>query len=176
MIIVLGMYYKKPLQICLEGRDEVVRIPTDPVDLEQVVTDEMQQYFDDLIEAMERYDGIGIAANQVGQSLQVFVIHKDYTPSGEHLVVINPRMASRSDKTQSMEEGCLSVPGVFGSVERAAKVRIKGYGRDGKRLDIKARGMLARILQHEYDHLQATVFIDKATGLYERPSALEKRG
>jgi len=169
---VCDMKYASPLQICLEGRDDVVRIKTQEVPTDQILTDEMQSYFDELIQTMLQYDGIGIAANQAGQSWQVFVVHKDYSPTGEHLVVINPRMVSMSERTHTMEEGCLSVPGVYGGVERASKVRLKGLGRDGAVLDLKSKGMLARILQHEYDHLQAVVFIDKATHLSDRKHSM----
>lgn len=172
MVLLVSMHYDRPLQICLEGRDPIVRTPAAPVPETDIAAADMQQYFDDLIEAMLRYEGIGIAANQVGQGLQAFVVHADYAPAGEHLVVINPRMVSMSARTQSMEEGCLSVPGVYGTVERASKVRLKGIGRGGELIDLKAKGMLARILQHEFDHLQATVFIDKATDFTERKRSL----
>ncbi len=166
------MKYKKPLTICLEGRDKSVRTVGRSIEESAIASPEMQPFYDDLIEAMIRYDGIGIAANQVGYPLQIFVIHKDYAPDGEHLVLINPRIVSSSAKLAEMDEGCLSVPGVFGPVDRFTKVRVKARLRDGSSIDIKAKGMLARILQHEADHLVAKVFIDRAHSLEERQHPL----
>jgi peptide deformylase len=130
-----------------------------------------QRLFDDLIEAMIRYNGIGIAAVQVGVLKRVIVIHEDYTDDHEHLVLLNPRLVSAASKTSVMEEGCLSVPGVFGPVERPTKVRVKGVNRRGEAVDLKAKGMLARILQHELDHLEGVLFIDRASAVYDRNQA-----
>lgn len=125
-------------------------------------TPEMQEFFDQLIEAMIRYDGIGIAAPQVGHCVRVCIIHKQYSETPEHLVLINPRIVSTSERTYRLDQGCLSVPGTYGPVVRPAKVRVKAYTRTGAPVDIKAKGMYAQVLQHELDHLDGILFIDKA--------------
>ena len=142
--------------------DEAVRDISKEVTLKELESDKMQQFIDELVDAMERFDGIGIAACQVGHTVRIFVVDKHYSKTDEHLVFINPRLVSLSEKKNTMEEGCLSVPGVYGPIERATKVRVKALDRNGKSLDIKAKGMYARILQHESDHLEGVLYIDKA--------------
>jgi len=135
------------------------------VPADKIASDEMQTFYDEMIESMILANGIGIAATQVGRPIRAFVVSKEYTENGDHLVLINPRLAGTSKKMFELDQGCLSVPGVTGPVERPAKVRIKGFLRDGSKADIKAKGMLAQILQHELDHLDATLFIDKSPHL-----------
>lgn len=147
-------------------RDASVRQISTEISLKELASKEMQTFLDDLIQAMIDYRGIGIAATQVGRTIQAIVIEneyvKEYVDGDEHLVLINPRIASQSKKTSLLEAGCLSVPGVSGTNERSAKVRVKALLRDGTPIDIKARGMLAHILQHEIDHLNGILFIDTA--------------
>lgn len=165
-------YTHSQLTICIDGRDPVVRIPSSEIDPAEISTPEMQQFFDDLIEAMIRYDGIGIAAPQVGYTTQAVVIHaeyaKEYTGTNEHLILVNPRIVSASDKTKQMEEGCLSVPGKYGVTDRARKVRLKALDRYGNAVDIKTKTFLARILQHEVEHLHGILYIDEALEVYDR--------
>lgn len=156
-------------QIRIVDKDPEVRQLSTDADISTITAPKMQEFYDGLIEAMIRYDGIGIAAPQLGFNTRVVVISKDYSDTDEHQVLINPRLVSTSEKTYVVEQGCLSVPGLFGPVKRPAKVRVKAYGRDGKPLDIKAKGMYACILQHEIDHLNAILFIDKAEYTVPRP-------
>lgn len=146
-------------------KDPEVRTVSADIAIEDIAQKKWQQYFDDLIEAMIRYNGIGIASCQVGRNIRVIVISKEYTKDAEHTVMINPRLVSTSARTTLMEEGCLSVPKIYGPVKRFTKVRVKGWYRDGRPFDIKAKGMLARIFQHELDHLEGTLFIDTAVRL-----------
>jgi peptide deformylase len=115
----------------------------------------------DLVEDMEKTlreaKGLGLAANQVGVLQKVFVYH-DGTSLG---VLINPRIVSASGE-QTGIEGCLSVPGLQGEVKRANEVVLKGMDLSGKTVRIKAEGLLARVFQHELDHLNGTLFIDRA--------------
>jgi peptide deformylase len=151
--------------------DSEVREMCADADPTTITSAKMQEFYDAMIEAMIRYDGIGIAAPQLGYTTRVIVVSKTYTGTPEDLVLINPRLVSTSEKTAVVEQGCLSVPGVFGPVTRPAKVRVKALGRDGKPLDIKAKGMYACILQHEIDHLNGVLFIDKADYLVEQPKS-----
>lgn len=153
-----------------------VRTPSTKISADDLRLTSMQKFIDELIDAMIRFQGIGIAAPQVGHCIQIIILHKDYTKTTGHLVVVNPRLVYSSSKTNHMEEGCLSVPGIYGSVARATKVRVKGWDRHGKSFDCKAKGMLAKIFQHEIDHLAGVLFIDRASKTHnEIPSAIAAR-
>ena len=115
---------------------------------------------DDMAETMYKANGVGLAAPQVGESIQVVVIDV-----GEGLIeLINPEIV-RMEGTETDSEGCLSVPEIYGDVERAAKVSVKYLNRQGKNHRITATGLLARCLQHEIDHLHGRLFIDIAQNL-----------
>lgn len=110
---------------------------------------------------MDENDGIGLAANQIGLEWRLFVgKHKN-----RFYAIFNPEIVKTSKETSVLEEGCLSVPGVYGLVNRPEKITLVGQDRNGKKIKIKARGLLARIFQHEVDHLNGRLFIDKAANL-----------
>ena len=107
--------------------------------------------------------GVGLAANQIGKDLQIFVI--DAKLAEEHKVpdaYINPEMNEFSRDKDEMEEGCLSLPGFWHQIKRSKKVRLKALDEHGTKIKLKARGFLARVLQHEYDHLQGMLIKDRA--------------
>ncbi|MEK7498277.1 MAG: peptide deformylase [Patescibacteria group bacterium] len=107
-------------------------------------------------------NGIGLAANQIGEECKMFVaVH-----AGKFYTLINPEIIKSSAEEEEAEEGCLSVPMIYGPVKRAAKVIIQGTDMRGKVVKIKAVGLLARIFQHEIDHLNGKLFIDRAASLY----------
>jgi peptide deformylase len=110
-----------------------------------------------LTETMIQEDGIGIAAPQVGESIRLVIINQKDKP----LIMINPRIITKSIRTEIAEEGCLSVPGVFGMVKRAKKIKATALDASGKQYVLKAEGLLARVIQHEVDHLNGILFIDK---------------
>ena len=115
---------------------------------------------DDMAETMYKANGVGLAAPKVGESIQVVVIDV-----GEGLIeLVNPEIV-RMEGTETDSEGCLSVPEIYGDVERAAKVSVKYLNRQGKNHRITATGLLARCLQHEIDHLHGRLFIDIAQNL-----------
>ena len=117
---------------------------------------------DDMAETMYKANGVGLAAPQVGKSVQVVTIDV-----GEGLIeLVNPQIV-RKEGTEVGQEGCLSVPGIYGEVERAAKVTVEFLNRRGKRHRITATGLLARCLQHEIDHLHGRLFIDIALNLHK---------
>ncbi|MCW1929910.1 MAG: peptide deformylase [Candidatus Kerfeldbacteria bacterium] len=155
-----------PKKLLIHTVDKNIEVRTQCAEIQHpetsVRTPEMQEFFDQLIEAMIRYNGIGIAAPQVGHCVRICVIHKEYTETPDHLILINPRIVSLSERTFRLEQGCLSVPGTYGPVVRPAKIRVKAYTRNGTPIDIKAKGMYAQVLQHEIDHLDGILFIDKA--------------
>jgi peptide deformylase len=130
---------------------------------------ELQTLIDDMIETMQAEPGIGLAANQVGVSLRVIVVeYGEENEAGDVIiphklyVVVNPELTKLSPETTIGTEGCLSVPGYLGNVERHVSLSVKGFNRYGQPLTIKAKDWLARIFQHEVDHLDAILFVDRA--------------
>lgn len=113
--------------------------------------------------AMKTAEGIGLSANQVGYNFRMFVAQvpgEDGAP--KFYAIFNPEIEAGAKETVTVEEGCLSVPGLYGGVPRAAKIVLKGFDKNEKPLKIKARFLLARVFQHEVDHLNGKLFIDKA--------------
>ncbi|HEB76045.1 MAG TPA: peptide deformylase [Nitrospirae bacterium] len=121
----------------------------------------LQRLIDDMIETMYAAPGIGLAAPQVGESKRVIVVHVKLKEEEHPLIVLlNPEIIERDGKVVS-EEGCLSVPGYVSNIERAAAVRVRGLDREGRSVEIEAEGLLARALQHEIDHLDGLLFVDR---------------
>lgn len=114
-------------------------------------------------ELMKKSDGVGLSANQIGLDLNVFVAQVE----GKFYSFFNPKITKFSEELLEAEEGCLSVPEVFGKVVRPGKVVLEGFDKNGKKIKIKAWGLLARVFQHEFDHLNGKLFIDKATDLHK---------
>ncbi len=108
--------------------------------------------------AMLEEKGIGLAANQIGLNVRVFVTRVN----GKFYSFFNPEIIKSSDETSIEDEGCLSVPKTYGKVERNEKVVLSAYDKNSKPIKIKAKGVLARVFQHEVDHLNGILFIDKA--------------
>ena len=106
--------------------------------------------------------GVGLAANQVGEDLQIFVIDKTLADeNGVPDAYINPEITEYSRETGELEEGCLSIPEYFVDIPRAKKIKLKALDENGNKIKIKARGFLARVLQHEYDHLNGLLIKDR---------------
>ena len=116
----------------------------------------IQRLIDDMIETMRDTSGAGLAAPQIGKPLRVIVIE---LPEEEPFALINPEVVRRSVEREVIE-GCLSVPGYQGQIKRSLSVTVKGQDRQGKRVRIKAEGLLAQALEHEIDHLNGTLYID----------------
>ncbi len=131
---------------------------------------------DDLLETMYAAQGIGLAAVQVGVPKRVVVA--DVSPGRDSPVaLVNPRVTEEHERAE-FEEGCLSVPGVYETVARAARVRIEGLDRDGAPLSFEAEGVLAACLQHEIDHLDGRLFVDYLSRLKQhriRKQAAKRR-
>lgn len=110
--------------------------------------------------------GVGLAANQIGLDMKVFVAQlpdkEDGGYSGKFYSIFNPKIVFSSEETSVDNEGCLSVPGLYGEVKRSNKIEVEGYDKNQRKTNIKASGYLARIFQHEIDHLNGKVFLDKA--------------
>ncbi|MBI4263080.1 MAG: peptide deformylase [Acidobacteria bacterium] len=141
---------------------EVLHQPAAPV---TEITPDIQRLIDDMIQTMYAAPGIGLAATQVGVPLRIFVadLSAGRNPA-ELLTFINPELVER-EGTQLEEEGCLSVPGFNATVVRPARAVVKGLTRDGVEQLIEGTGLLARCFQHEMDHLEGALFVDRLRGL-----------
>jgi len=129
------------------------------------ITPDIQALIDDMIVTMYAAPGIGLAAPQVGASVRLFVVDITAGRQADNLIVmINPEFVER-DGMQLEEEGCLSVPGFSATVPRPTRAVVKGLNRDGGEHTIGGSGLLARALQHEMDHLDGTLFVDRLRGL-----------
>lgn len=124
----------------------------------EIFDDELQSLIDDMFETMYDARGVGLAAPQIGVSLRLSVIDVTHDKS-KVLVIINPELVS-SEGEKEYEEGCLSVPGAYDKVVRAAKVTVKALDRFGTPFEITADGLLGECLQHEIDHLNGKLFVD----------------
>jgi len=125
----------------------------------------LQQLIDDMVETMYAAPGVGLAAPQIGVSLRLSVIDiSGGKRSGELLTLINPEFVER-EGMQLEEEGCLSVPGFNATVPRPARVVVRALNRDGVVRTVEGTGLLARAIQHEMDHLDGTLFIDRLRGV-----------
>ncbi len=145
----------------------VLRKKADLVRPEEIMTPAFQAFLDDMTKTMFEADGVGLAAVQVAVSKQVTVISAKDGP----LALINPVITRMVKKTARDEEGCLSVPGVWGQVDRSVEVDLEALGRDGKPLKMTAKGFFARVVQHETDHLNGILFVDRAVEVREAEEA-----
>lgn len=155
------MKSRKPnnLHIRLYG-DKTLREVAKPI---TEFTDDVNNFIADLVFTMYEKDGVGLAAPQVGRSLRIFVVDPFwFNDDGKKnpLVLVNPEFKEFQGDVES-EEGCLSVPNIFEPVQRAEKVIIEGLNEKGKKVRYEADGLFARALQHEFDHLDGILFIDK---------------
>ncbi len=120
-----------------------------------VVDDEVRRFIDRMFETMYAAKGIGLAANQVGAARRIAVVDAE----GQRLALVNPAILA-SEGRDTAEEGCLSIPELYGDVTRAERVRVEALDRDGNRVQVEANGLAARAIQHEIDHLDGILFID----------------
>jgi peptide deformylase len=145
--------------------DPVLRRKTDRV---TSINGTIERLIDDMVETMHAAPGVGLAANQVGVSLQVAVIDLSTREEKEKrhplLVIINPEILSQQGSVVE-EEGCLSIPEYAEKVKRAAKVKVRAQDRTGNVFELEAEGLLAKALQHEIDHLNGLLFIDRLSPL-----------
>lgn len=142
----------------------VLREPTRPV---AEVTDELRRLVDDMFETMHAAKGIGLAAPQVGRLERLFVAEVDDV----RVAIFNPEIVDASGKSAKAEEGCLSIPEVYGDVSRPPNVTVRGLGLDGQPMEMAATDLLARCFQHEIDHLHGRLFLDYF-GAFKKRSAM----
>ena len=130
------------------------------------VNDEIRRIAREMLETMYASKGIGLACNQVSLPLQMFVLNPKSDPAQKEpeRVFINPKIIERKGIVQE-EEGCLSLPGIFGKLKRAERIKIAALGLDGQPFELEAEGLTSRAIQHEVDHLQGILFTDKLNPL-----------
>ncbi|MBX4204587.1 MAG: peptide deformylase [Candidatus Doudnabacteria bacterium] len=143
---------------------KIVKVPdpilTQKTSLVKTVNEEILNLVVEMIAACRKANGIGLAAPQIGKSLRLCIINLEHVGLPP-FALVNPRIVRKSLKKIEMEEGCLSIPGVFGIVKRPASVTVKAMNLEGKENKFKAGGLLARVIQHELDHLDGILFTTK---------------
>ena len=149
-----------------------IRRGTEPVSLEELHSREIQRLIDDMVETMRDAHGVGIAAPQVHVSKQIIVI--EVSPENPRYpnqaavpltVLLNPTITEHEESTEEGWEGCLSVPDLRGLVPRWTRVKVSGLDRQGQAVEVDAKGFFARVIQHEVDHLNGKVFLDRLPDL-----------
>ena len=129
------------------------------------INDEFRKFLDDMVETMYKTDGIGLAAPQIGVSKRIFVCDDG---TGVVRKVINPVIVPLTEETQDYEEGCLSVPGIVKKVSRPKKISVKYLNENGEEIEEVAENFLAIVMQHEYDHLNGVLFIERISPMAKR--------
>ncbi len=145
----------------LTNPNKTLRKKSINIDPNELNTEEFKELCSDMAETMKKKDGVGLAAPQIGKNIRVFVLG---TKDGIKFF-INPEIIKKSWIKETGEEGCLSVPDVFGLVKRHKKIKVKFLNRSGETEIIEATGLMARVIQHENDHLDGILFIDKAKNI-----------
>jgi len=145
------------------------------------VNKKIQALFDDMLETMRAAPGIGLAATQIGVDLRLIVLElpedeEEENPlAGQPIFLVNPELVSARGREEA-QEGCLSVPGYVGYVERATEVTVQGLDRHGRPVRIDATGLLARAFQHEIDHLDGVLYVDRLRGPDKLYRIVEEEG
>ncbi len=145
----------------------VLRQVTEPIPPKQIQSDEIQRLIDDMFETMVEYSGVGLAAPQVHVSKQLLVTEDIPDPDSDdgylarRSVVINPEITFLTEEQIAFFEGCLSIPDIRGRVPRIRKIRLRGFDRDGNKIDREVEGFPAVVYQHEVDHLKGILFPDR---------------
>jgi peptide deformylase len=134
---------------------DILRQKAEPV---AEITDEIRELVREMFVTMEKEEGVGLAAPQIGRGIRLFVVKAD---DGIERTFINPQIIETSVETCSYEEGCLSIPKTYEDVIRPERITIQARNEKGRRFNLEADNFLARVIQHEYDHLEGILFIDR---------------
>jgi len=145
----------------------VLRAKARPLQASEIRSPELQQLIDDMIETMREYNGVGLAAPQVHESLRLFVALLEDEPDDRTAVavIVNPEIVSNTHSREEGWEGCLSIPDVRGLVPRVTDITVKGLDREGGAIELRLRDFPARVAQHETDHLDGVLFLDRMTSM-----------
>jgi len=142
----------------LKTPSPLLRKKSEEIDLKKMNPKKLKELCADMTKTMKEKDGVGLAAPQVGENSRLIII----TTKDGVKIMINPKITKKSWAKEWNEEGCLSVPGVYGKVKRNKKINCIYFDRKGHKTKIQAQGLLAFVIQHEIDHLNGVLFIDKA--------------
>ncbi len=153
---------------------EIVKLPTPSlrecstkIERKVLLSAEIQKLIKDIVPTMHNDDGIGLAAPQVGKNIRLCVVGKEATPEKKaDLILINPEWIKTNRKKVTNIEGCLSVPKTYGKVKRYRDIEVKSWNEKGEIMEFDAHDFFARVIQHEVDHLDGILFIDKAKDVY----------
>ncbi len=153
--------------VTLKKDEKFLRKKTVPFDFKKFTRKEVNDLIARMRRIMHAANGIGLSANQIGLEFSVLVAEIPDAQGGtKFYAVFNPTIEKAGGGTITFEEGCLSVPGKWGEVTRAEQIVVSGYNKMGKKVKVKAWGLLSRVFQHEIDHLNGKLFIDRAKKLY----------
>ncbi len=151
--------------------EKFLKTKTQDFDFKKFAKKEINDILLSMKKIMRAARGVGLSANQVGYPFSMFVAEvPDAQGTLKFYAVFNPRIEKYAGEKLMREEGCLSVPGTYGTVERSERVVLSGFDKNGKPIKIKAWGLLAHVFQHETDHLKGTLFTSKAENLYDAPA------
>ena len=160
------------LKIEDKGNEKFLRQKTVRFDFKEHSPKEIRTLVKSMRETMKKADGVGLSANQIGLPFRMFVAQvPNAQGKPKFYAVFNPEITKISKETEILEEGCLSVPETWGPVERHYRLTLTGEDVNGKKLKIKAWDLLARVFQHELDHLNGGLFVDKARELRKSPAS-----
>jgi len=155
------------LTIDSKKEEKFLRKKTADFDFKKFTKKEVADLVNRMRRIMHKANGVGLSANQIGLDLKMFVAEVPDADGGtKFYAIFNPKFEKLGEKAVTNEEGCLSVIGTWGDVPRAEQVVLSGFDKNGKKLKIKAWGLLARVFQHEMDHLHGKLFIDRAKQIY----------
>lgn len=155
----------------VDRKNPILRVKAKSVPPETIRSPEIQTLIDDMRLTLDKTpDGVGLAAPQVGLSWRIFIV-KTEEYSG---IFINPEIINITKNKLVSEEGCLSIRGVYGLINRAKSIKVRALNEKGKTFKFRGKGFLARVIQHELDHLESTLFIDKAEKIYSSQSSYER--
>ena len=150
--------------------NKILREKSIDLDSKEINSLEFTQFCKNMIETMAEKKGIGLAAPQVGKNIRIITVSTDKGP----LVLINPKITKKSFSKEVDEEGCLSVPDVWGDVKRSKKITVQALNLRNEFIEFFAQGLFARVIQHEIDHLDGILFIDKAIKI-KKGTVLEEK-
>lgn len=153
-----------PIQTEFAGKNKILRALSEKVT--RIGDPHVQELISNMRDTLAKTEnGIGLAAPQVGINLRIFIAAAALGLN--QTVFINPVMVKISDKKETVEEGCLSLPGLYGRIERALSVKVEAYNERGRKFKMKAEGLIAQLIQHEVGHLDGNLFKDEAKELFE---------
>lgn len=151
-----------------KDQEKILRTQCAPFDFAKYTKKDLRTLTTTMRKKMHEWRGVGLASTQIGKNEEFFVAQ---TPNGKFYALFNPVITKTEGKPIFMEEGCLSVPGIYGQVPRYEAVTLEGFDQNNKKVKIKAWGLLAQIFQHETDHLQGVLCTDKMKDQYSVPSS-----